>query len=195
MVCCALILLICGIFGGLKAYVPACQPLIPTVIKFSQQNKKSKDFIPVSIETRDGFACIDGIDAFEQAVVQSSHARLVVVFFFAQRDLLSQKMWQTLRPLVREIGFGKDKKADFVAVDIFQGSGADSENQNYQIAVRCMESVGMPSMQLPIMVFFKDGLMCSSPRAILVGQVKPSSVKKLVKSLTQGNKISKKSLN
>lgn len=186
-----LLLLVYGILGSLQAYVPACQPLMPIITKFSQQNQKPKDFVPVSIEERDGFACINGIDAFEQAVVQASHARLVVVFFFAQRDFLSQKMWHMLRPLVKEIGLGQGKKADFVAMDIFQSSGAESENQNYQIAVKCMESVGIASMQLPVMVFFKDGLMCSSPQAIFAGEVQPLRIKKMVQKLELSNKTSK----
>ena len=195
MVYSVLILVLCGLLGNVLAYVPSFQPLMATITKFSQRQKsagKPKDFVPVHIEERDGFACIDGVDAFEQAVVQASHARPVTVFFFAQRDEHSQKLWHMLQPLVRELGSGADKKTDFVAVDIFQGSGEEQENQNYQIAVRCMESIGRPSMQLPVVVFFKDGLMCSTRQAVLTGEVQPETVRGVVQQLvTHGQKRKK----
>lgn len=192
-----LILVLCGLFSDALAYVPSCQPLMMAVTKFTQQQRpdvviKGKDFVPVHIEERDGFACIDGVDAFEQAVVQASHARPVLVFFFAQRDLQSQKLWQMLQPLVKELGTGQDKKTDFVAVDIFRGSGEELENQNYQIAIRCMESVGMPSMQLPVVVFFKDGLMCSTRQAIFTGNVQLPRVKLVMQQLLSHGQKRKK---
>ena len=197
MVCGLLIFILFGLLSNAQAYVPPCQPLMTAITKFTQQYHsragiKSKDFVPVHIEKRDGFACIEGVEAFEQAVVQASHARPVLVFFFAQRDLQSQKLWHTLQPLVKEMGSGEHKKTDFVAVDIFQGSGAELENQNYQIAIRCMESVGIASMQLPVVVFFKDGLMCSTRQAVFAGEVQPAQVKLAVQQLLLHNKNRKK---
>jgi thioredoxin-like negative regulator of GroEL len=134
-----------------------------------------------AVEERDGFACINGSEAFNQKVVLASHARPVVVFFFAQRDFLSQSIWQQLLPLAQQQQ--DEKKQDFVAVDIFQNIDAE-DNQNYQIAMKCVGTAGFEAIKLPVVVFFKDGLMCSSPQAILMGEVTPGMVRQIAEKLT-----------
>ena len=133
-----------------------------------------------AVEERDGFACINGSEAFNQKVVQASHARPVVVFFFAQRDSLSQSIWQQLLPLAKQQQ--DEKKQDFVAVDIFQNIDAE-DNQNYQIAMKCVGTAGFEAIKLPVVVFFKDGLMFSSPQEILMGEVTPGMVQQIAAKL------------
>lgn len=168
------------------AYV-ARVDLLPTVIEQSRAEQAAvaalaSSAVPVmqEVEERDGFACINGSEAFNQKVVQASHARPVVVFFFAQRDSLSQSIWQQLLPLAKQQQ--DEKKQDFIAIDIFQNIDAE-DNQNYQIAMKCLGTAGFEAIKLPVVVFFKDGLMCSSPQAILMGEVNPGMVQQIAAKL------------
>ncbi len=171
-------LLVVGCVGGLIAYVPR-QPLVLDVIKFSQQQSSQstekvavsqavqpdQHFVPVKIEERDGFACINGFDAFDQVVIKASQAYTVVVLFFASRNPASQKLLEQLLPLAQKAGNAQR----FVAIDIFQHSEGEQDNQNYQIALGCMKTVGLQSFPLPVVLFFKGGLMCTASEGVLMG--------------------------
>lgn len=176
--------------GSLVAYVPR-GPLVPDVIKFSKQQPSQQgnvsaesvvavpeqNFAPVRIEERDGFACINGFEAFDQVVVKASHAYPVVVLIFASRSTASQQLWQQLLPLAQKV----DKGERFVAIDIFQKSEGEQDNQNYQIALGCMLTVGLQSFPLPVVLFFKDGMMCSAKEAVLMGDdIRPEQVAGIV---------------
>lgn len=181
----------------LYGYVPY-QPLLGDVVGMAQEQfnttlqelqQKKPDFTPAHAEELDGFICINGFNAFDQKVVQASYAKPVVVLFFAQRDLASKTLWYQLQPVMKNLqaqAAEVKKMPDFVAIDIFQKSDGDTDNQNYQIALRCMDAVGKQSFQLPVVVFFKEGQMCSSDQAILVGDVSPALVRAITNKLLLG---------
>lgn len=171
-------------FVSVYSYVPQRQPLTVGYIGFMQQmsdlQKRATTLVaqqtaydPAAVIEREGFTCINGFGAFEQRVIQASQARPVLVFFYAQRDVASQELWTQLQPIVQL----KKSEVDFVALDIYeQVSGAEEDDQNYRIAKQCFGTVGFKQFNIPAVVFFKEGLMCSSPEAIFSGSVPPTQV-------------------
>lgn len=175
------------------AYVPGPrQPLLTEVIRFSQEpslvnagisaesvGQPIQDFKPIVVEERDGIACISGFAAFEQKVVQASHARPVMVFFYGERNENSRRLWDKLPDVAQQL----DKKVDVVAVNIFQPTDGTPDDQNYQLVIRCLKTIEIKEFELPVILFFKDGLMCSSAEAIFRGDIDLKVVEGIIQRL------------
>lgn len=184
------------------AYVPGPrQPLLREVIRFSQEPSFGSaavleenvaepipDFKPIAVEERRGIPCIRGFAAFQQKVMQASHARPVMVFFYGERNESSVRLWDELPAFAQRL----DKKVDVVAVNVFQPTDGTADDENYQLVIRCLETIKIKEFELPVILFFKDGLMCSSEPAIFRGDIDLKVVEKgfIPRLLLEKSKVS-----
>jgi hypothetical protein len=178
-----LLLLVGSNFVQVLAYLTNGEPVLSYVIKYASEAAALPEVKrPIILgEERDGFKCINGFEAFQQTVIQGSQARPVVVLFFAQRQEESQRLWSQLAALTQQVS----NRPDFVAVDVFQDADVDQDqkdNQNYKIAMKCLDAAGL-KFSFPAVVFFSNGLMCASKQAVLMGNINPVMVSKIVEQL------------
>lgn len=180
-----LALLVMSFSAQVHAYLTSGEPVLLHVMKHTKQAANQllvKKTLMFGQENIENVTSINGFDAFQRTVVEGSSLRPVVVFFFAQRDALSQEIWQRLSPVLQDT----QNKPNFVTVDVFQESEDEKghkDNQNYQIAMKCIDAVGLRAVSFPVMVFFSKGLMCASERAVLCGDIQVETVRKIIAQL------------
>lgn len=162
------------------AYLTRGEPVLSYMIKYSKEGSDLSEMKKTIIEARirNGFTLIEGASDFQQKVVTGSYIKPALVFFFAQKDERCNSLWSELEPLVSRV----KEKSNCFAVDVFYDTEVEEdhrENQNYKIAQQCLSSGGIP-FSFPSIVFFSQGMMCSSRQAVFSGNINVSQVEQLV---------------
>lgn len=172
-------LVILGVFCSVVAYQPTEPGLFGVFMTPSEQHAASGSSVPYGVpakpvcryerganEGNSDVMIVNGAASFAKHVVCASFERPVVVKVHS----IHSKDSHALRPEFQQLALHYKNTISCVSVDLFQQCAGEQEN--YCLVVDLMNKLGITKIDLPLVMFFKNGTFyCPAhmPVPVLVG--------------------------
>lgn len=148
-----------GIFCSVVAYQPTEPGLFGVFMNPSEQTSSIQKSVAMyekgHNECDSAVMIVNGAASFSKHVVSESFCRPVVVKVHS----IHSKDSLALRPEFQQVAHRYKNTVSCVSVDLFQQCAGSQEN--YRLIVELMNKLGITKIDLPLVMFFKNGTLYS----------------------------------